>query len=53
MTKNITRIVKMLEKLDSVLRENDENAKAAVMVFQKFGEVSRKAKEGAEISAKV
>lgn len=44
MTKNITRIVKMLEKLDSVLQENNENAKAAVMVFKHFGEVSRKAK---------
>ncbi len=46
MTKNITRIVKMLENLDSVLQENNENAKAAVMVFKRFGEVSRKAKEG-------
>lgn len=46
MTKSTTRIVKMLEKLDSVLQENNENAKAAVMVFKHFGEVSRKAKEG-------
>jgi hypothetical protein len=46
MTKNITRIVKMLENLDSVLQENNENVKAAVMVFKHFGEVSRKAKEG-------
>lgn len=53
MTENITRIVKMLEKLDSVLQENNENAKAAAVVFKHFGEVSRKAKEGAEISAKV
>lgn len=46
MTKNITRIVKMLEKLDSVLQENNENAKAEVMVFKHFGEVNRKVKEG-------
>ena len=50
MTKNITWIVKMFEKLDSVLQENNENAKAAVMVFKHFGEVSRKAKEKAEMS---
>lgn len=49
MAKNITRIVKMLEKLDSILQENNENAKAAVVAFQRFGEVSRKAKE-AEMS---
>lgn len=41
------------EQLMHVLRENDENAEAAAVAFRRFGEVSRKAKEGAEISAKV
>lgn len=46
MTKNITRIVKMLEKLDSVLQENNENAKAAVMVFKHFGGSKQKSERG-------
>lgn len=38
------------EQLMHVLQENNENAEAAAVVFQKFGEVSRKAKEEAEMS---
>lgn len=37
------------EQLMHVLQENNKNAKAAVLAFQEFGEVSRKAKE-AEMS---
>ena len=41
------------EQLMHVLQENNENAEAAVVVFKHFGEVSRKEKEGAEMSAEV
>lgn len=34
------------EQLMHVLQENNENAKAAVVTFRRFGEVSRQAKEG-------
>ena len=36
------------EQLMHVLQENNENAKAAVMVFKHFGEVSRKRRDDNE-----